>query len=444
MKKIAAELAVILKGILFTGFSIQTVMGIVWMCFNFIHLQDFGEPEGILYPVLRNASGGAYPLLYLVQLCAAFFAAHFFLQSLYPAKGFLSVWRDFVLLTFPLAMQCHLALSPYSLASSFVLIAVSLAIRLCGNRESFSMRLFAAEGLCWLMLTLLLPEYLVLGGGLFLLTGVIGAVGMLRRHRKQSLCTLLVVCAACFGIVSGSVSLSERWENPFRQEELAVSVFSRFAWQNMWNDMGQWPQEVPEALGEQVLEISRYADNVRLIMKPIMDETFETEKKVQHYLGMAETGWRLHASVVIRQIGWDVLGYGVTPLILPLQLQGRAYDAYSGRNYELMMSHTPVLTSRYVRYSCWWFRWMLAVAALLWIAGRLAGWHAESRPGFAGILLCVLTLGLIVVWYTMRGAGVMDYKCTVAVNLFWMAAGLTGWQGGPADRMFGEVEEQRC
>lgn len=88
MKKIAAELAVILKGILFTGFSIQTVMGIVWMCFNFIHLQDFGEPEGILYPVLRNASGGAYPLLYLVQLCAAFFAAHFFCKAFIRRKDF--------------------------------------------------------------------------------------------------------------------------------------------------------------------------------------------------------------------------------------------------------------------------------------------------------------------------------------------------------------------
>ena len=445
MKKVAAELAVVLKGILFTGFSIQAIMGIDWMCFNFIHLQDFGEPEGILYPVLRNALGGAYPLLYLVQLCAAFFAAHFFLQSLFPAKGFIAVWRDLVLLTFPMALQCHLALSPYSLVSSFVLLEAAFAIRLCRDREHFSLYFYAGEGLCWLVLTLLLPEYLVLGGVLFFLTGTIGAVRMLRRHQKRRLGSLIAVFAACFGIVCGSVGLSERWDNPFGQEELALSAFSRFAWQNMWNDLGAWPQEVPEALGEYTAEISGYADNVRRIMKPIMDETFKTEEKTGYYLRMAETGWRRHAAVVIRQIGWDALGYSVTPLILPLQLQGRAYDSYSGRNYELMMIYTPKLTSRYVRYSCLWFGWMLAVTALLWIAVRLAGRRPEKHRELLGGLLCVLiTLGLIAVWYTMRGAGVMDYKCTVAVNLFWIAAALTGWQGCPADRMFGEVEEQRC
>lgn len=444
MKKIATELAVILKGILFTGFSIQTIMGIVWMCFNFIHLQDFGEPEGILYPVLRNTLGGVYPLLYLVQLCAAFFAAHYFLQSIYPSKGFFSIWRDFALLTLPMALQCHLALSPYSLTSSLVLLEASLTIRLCRNRESFSMNLFAAEGLCWLVLTLLLPEYLVLGGVLFFLTGIVGAVRTVRRHRKQDFGRLLVVSAACFGIVSGGVSLSARWENPFRQEELAVSVFSRFAWQNMWNDMGQWPQEVSEAIGGQMMEISRYADNVRLIMKPIMDENFVSERREQYYLRMAEIGWRMHSTVVLRQIGWDALGYSVTPLILPLQLQGRAYDAYSGRNYELMMSHTPILTSRYVRYSCWWFGWMLAMAVLLWITGRLAGRCAENRPGLTGVLLCILTFGLIVVWYTMRGAGMMDYKRTVAVNLFWMAVALAVQRRGSTDGMSEEVEEKRC
>lgn len=433
MKRAAAGVTVILKGILFIGFSIQMIMGIVWMCFNFIHLQDFGEPEGILYPVLRNVLGGAYPLLYLIQLCAAFFAAHLFLQSLFPAKGFIAVWRALVLQTFPMAMQCHLALSPHSLVSSFLLLETALAIRLCRDRERFSLYFYAGEGLCWLVLTLLLPEYLVLGGVLFLLTGAIGAGRMLRRHQKRQFGSLIVMFAACLGMVCGSVSLSARWENPFGQEELALSAFSRFAWQNMWNDLGEWPQEVPAALGEQTMEIAGYADNVRLIMKPIMDENFGTEEKIEYYLRMAESGWRMHSSVVIRQMGWDALGYGITPLILPLQLQGRAYDSYSGRNYEFMINHTPVLTSRYVRYSCLWFGWMLAVTAFLWIMNRIAGLRPVRRWGLPGVLLCLFTFGLTVVWYTMRGAGVMDYKCTVAVNLFWLAAALTVRQRGSED-----------
>lgn len=87
---------------------------------------------------------------------------------------------------------------------------------------------------------------------------------------------------------------------------------------------------------------------------------------------------------------------------------------------------------------------MLAAAVLLWIVERLAGRRAESRSGLADILPCIFMLGLIVVWYTMRGAGVMDYKCTVAVNLFWLAASLAGWRQGSADGMPGEVGEQRC
>ena len=73
---------------------------------------------------------------------------------------------------------------------------------------------------------------------------------------------------------------------------------------------------------------------------------------------------------------------------------------------------------------------MLAVTALLWILYRLAGLRSERHGGLSGVLLCVLTLGLIAAWYTMRGAGVMDYKCTAAVNLVWIAVALTVMQGG--------------
>lgn len=36
-------------------------------------------------------------------------------------------------------------------------------------------------------------------------------------------------------------------------------------------------------------------------------------------------------------------------------------------------------------------------------------------------LVCLVSAGVTTVAYTFRGSGVMDYKCTVAVNLLWLA-----------------------
>ena len=58
---------------------------------------------------------------------------------------------------------------------------------------------------------------------------------------------------------------------------------------------------------------------------------------------------------MIRQLTWDALGYTVSPLIVPIQLRGEAYDSYSGANYGVMMEHTPRLTVLYATYGCWWF-----------------------------------------------------------------------------------------
>ena len=60
MKKAAGHISVILKGILCIGFSIQIVFGIVWMCFNFAHLQAFQQDSGILYRGLKGLVGNCF------------------------------------------------------------------------------------------------------------------------------------------------------------------------------------------------------------------------------------------------------------------------------------------------------------------------------------------------------------------------------------------------
>ena len=66
MQKAVGRISALLSRIIFIGMSIQIVLGIVWMCGNFLYFQDFGESAfyvsvsknffcdeytGILYPV---------------------------------------------------------------------------------------------------------------------------------------------------------------------------------------------------------------------------------------------------------------------------------------------------------------------------------------------------------------------------------------------------------
>ena len=43
-----------------------------------------------------------------------------------------------------------------------------------------------------------------------------------------------------------------------------------------------------------------------------------------------------------------------------------------------------------------------------------------ERKYFISWGMCILISGITAVLLTMRGAGVMDYKCTIAVNELWV------------------------
>ena len=63
---------------------------------------------------------------------------------------------------------------------------------------------------------------------------------------------------------------------------------------------------------------------------------------------------------------------------------------------------------------------MLVLMVLLAAAEYTAHSDRQKRNSVFAVLLCLVTMGTIVGFYTLRGAGVMDYKCTPAVNLLWL------------------------
>lgn len=418
MKKAAGHISVILRGILFIGFSIQIVLGLIWMCFNFACLQEFQQTSGILYEGLRHVTGEHYQILYVLQLGLGYYAAHRFLQRLRPVKRMWDIWGCLALLTFPMALQCHLAVSPCSLVSSLFLLELSAAVDAVRERGGSIVRELVRGGIFWLLLALLMPEYFILGAAPLVLALLFRLPVLLKRLYGLGLA--VIVLAAFGGMIVGINTLAgEKGYLPDRTD-IAFSLFGRMAWPTLWPDSQSWPEEVQAVVGDDAWTASQYPDNMQSVLRPIMEGNFDDAQAVKYYLEMAAYSWGRHTPLIIRQIGGDFLGYAFTPLILPMQLRGEAYASYSGRNYEYMFMHSPVLTKYYVNYSCWWFGVMLAVTVLLSLMKLWGRSRRISRQGVMAVLLCLLWAGITTALYTLRGAGVMDYKCTVAVNLLWL------------------------
>ncbi len=405
VRKAASCFCKVLKGMLFIGFSVQIILGIWWFCCHFFQVQSFGEPQSLLYRGLLSLLGGRPALLYSLQVAAAFLAGTLFLQNLRPVEPKFALWRGLAFVTIPFGMQCHLALLPYSFMSSlFVLFLLALFI-LTGNKGC---RQFITSGA---------RE----SGDL---ANVNDCQYRIRKKRVAGLLLGAFACAAAFAALSGALDPDKR-EKPGYSIEGALA--SRFAWPTLWNDYGRYGEEVRIVPEEVVWNASYHPDDMEAFQESLESQVgVETAK--EYYLRMAKTGWDYHAPMIIRQIGWDALGYAVTPVIFPLQMAGEAYDSCSARNYEVMRENAPVLTRYYVDYGCWWFVWMLAISVLLAfcrvLCRRDSGAREERkkvrRKAVIAAGICCVISGLLIAVVTMRGAGKMDYRLTIGVNALWL------------------------
>lgn len=390
-KKAAGHVCAVIKGMIFIGFSIQIMWGIVWMCCNFPRVQDFGEPEGALYGGLFRLLGGNPQLMYLLQIVAAFFTGYLLLQKLHPEGRLLAVWRGLALLTVPFAMQCHLAVQPYSLLGTLFLLLLLALFRVTG--ASFRKEQI---GIC-----------------------------TIPRGKAVGSLALAAVCLAGMLALSG-VGDRDRLAEPGYSFEGAMA--SRFAWPTVWNDWERYPEELREMTAEVAWEASLAPGNMELFYEAVESQV-GAGKARSYYLQMVKAAWEYHAPMVIRQIGWDVLGYAVSPLIFLRQMEGEAYASYSGRNYEAMRSWTPVVARNYVDYGCWWFGCAVMLAVLLNVAwlfredGKSQGAAGKQNNKkrlavFQGI--CICASGILILLLAFRGAGQMDYRAAIAVNQLWL------------------------
>lgn len=422
MKKAAEAVWLVVRNILFIGFTLQICMGLIWMAGNLMKIQDFTPADTGVYPFFARLAGRGCVLLYPLQTGFALYAGYRLLGKLCVGEKRICLWGSLALMTLPMAMQCHLALLPYSFTGSLELLELSF---LCESERGglWEKALWRILG-CYGVQCLLWPGYAIPGAVLPLLLLIRRLPGMVpgREGLRRGL-----LLAACFLAVTAAGLGMNRRESGGKEgiPEPVWTLAKRVCWPTLWAD---WSRVLGEyGLSEDVLwRSSYYPCSMEEFLRPALEENMTPEAGEELVKKMTGYAWNTHYPMVIKQIGWDVLGYGVTPLILPLQLAGDAYDSCSGRNYEIMRNGMPAVTKYYVRVSCGWF----AVSLILTLAGAAAFCIAEpaamrSIPARAVPVLTVLfSAGMVILFFTMQGAGIMDYKYTFWINQLWILASI--------------------
>lgn len=415
MKKAAGQLGIILRAVLFIGFSIRIVLGLVWMVSHFVETQEFAQVSSGIYPLFARAVGLVPQVLYVLQLGAAFGAGWQLLKAFGVSDRLWRTWGASVLLTFPMAMQCHLALLPYSFVSSLVLLELGFCAQTMTENRLLSLTKLTKAGCCMLGLALLLPEYVWLGAIPLVFTVLLKLKAMWTQP-KRLLYSCLLVAAFC-GMLGGIGSLVHKGDSASRN--LWFSIASRTAWPTFWVDSSGWSEGLYEAVGESAWEISIRPGDMEQILRPLLESKVGAEQAEEYYREMAVTAWERHKSRIFRQVFWDALIYGAPEAVLQMQLSGIGYDSLSGRNYEMMAMRHPIMTKFYVSYSSWWFWLSLGIAVLLLPVRFMAGDKLFLRRYLAFGTVAALWMAAIVLYYTMQGAGIADYKCTLAAGQLW-------------------------
>lgn len=434
----------VLKGVLFIGISIQTVLGIVWMCCNFAHVPQFGESffymqvsrtlrcdeyTGILYPLFLWSVRRNHYVVYVIQLAAAYAASHRFLEVFLPGRSWKTVWGSLGLVTIPIVLQCHMAMLPCSFAASLLLLALSLLAEAVREEEKRTLKGLAQLSSCWLLLALLLPEYLYLGAvPVVLFYAAFCRVG--KTDQKSKYYGLLL--AAAFAGMAAGVSSLTRTEGAWGrlQKTPLMTLTQRVAWSNLLQDYEIWPEEMQDYVETSIIwGTALYADDMYnrffpAVEQSVSDGVITSRQAEEFYLTVTKVAWNRHKSVIIKEIAWDMLGYAASPAFLQLFLMGRGYDT-GIRNYDFFLEHTPELSKLCMDYGSWWFCAAAGLAAAvqglqLLYRLRYSG-KAGGRGAVRSVVCCTVTAGVLTLWYTAAGAGLLDYKKTAVIAALWMA-----------------------
>ena len=417
MQKAMGHIRAVVSRILFIGVSVQILLGLLWMLLAFDDRQDF---VGSTYAEWLDGlfSGVSYePVVYLLQLGVAFWAGYRLLEGLGVRKIVWKVWGSLALLTYPYAMQCHMAILPDSLAFSFFLLLLAAGMK--GKKTVY---------LFWLLAALFLPEYLYFGAVPVTVFFVL-SVKKSGNFKKIGLELLLIGMVAVMAVGSHKLSGTEH-------EGFGEAWFRRTVWSSFYQFYPDWPQEVRDAITEEEYNaIIKLPENMTRIAIPKAETVLGIEQAGKWFGEFGTFVLKANREQLFSEVVKDAGGYLVPQVLVQLRLGGQGGSSYCARNYEIMRAGHPLLTAYYVDYSGSWFvagmvlrvlELVIAFAAGAKVAGQRPSITQEKRSR-QWLLSAGLVSGLLmVIWYTLMEPNLWDPKKALFVGCLWFFVMLPG------------------
>ncbi len=373
-----------------------------------------------------------------VRLAIAYFAGFRFLEEYMQRfyRGAELQYRRMIcnvgalaFITIPQCMQMHLHAPKESYATSMFLLVISIYLQLHELRYLEEERKTKKRyiRICfffgWFVLGLIRPLYAVLSlyfvfAEMYHMWKVEDGFLFTEKHRKRRVWyTILWVLEV--------ISLLFYFHVSFHGMErgLASAAVSRFSYIRFEKIYEELPKDVQDAIAlESVKATAHESDGVWRVLVPALEENYTYRETNEALWRIAGVGLRNNTRANMKEVLWDIVAYQAPAFVVPVQLRGRAYEAWTGSNYYTLIRYTPKLGRLCIRAGVFFAAFFtiggLCGLVYVWVIGR-KGIHLRRL-----FVVIIIAAEIIVLYNALSGAGIMDYKKSCLTTIFWYTPGI--------------------
>lgn len=402
--------------------AVQIVLGAIWLCCQFPHLQNWQETYeyldisrtwvldeyvGFLYPLLLKLCTGMEALLgvpfympvYVVQLLTAVFASYFFARTVLKLQGGRAYLTAGYLVSFPMLLQFHLSVRPESLVVSGVLLLLGVL----DNKQDRTLKQVVCGGLLTMAVIWLMPD----GAVLCVAAWIWHFLGKIDRKWFLGLPAFVLALAVSLSVNAFTQTPGSRGRI---QKTFWAAAFQRVVTDYFSRSYAMWEDEVKTTFTiEEAMEQAKRSDNMMYAVGPMLERDWGKERANQLYRQMTVDCFRVRTRMVVYQIRDDLVDSLLMPFSTWWQDEG-GRRSQTGWNYGRFREHAPAISAFYWTFS-------ISALALLLLAGLFNSiLNRKRRPAGRGMLLVAF---LQCMHSVLSGGLAVNYSSLLFVILFW-------------------------